>query len=35
VAWNLVCLPKKSGLGVKNLEMWNKAAMMKHVAMFQ
>jgi hypothetical protein len=24
VAWSDVCFPKKGGLGLKNLEVWNK-----------
>jgi len=31
VAWNTICLPKKEGvLGVKNLEVWNRVALVKH-----
>ena len=32
VSWEQVCLPKKEGgLGLKRVEDWNKAAMMKHI----
>lgn len=32
VAWECVCLPKKEGgLGVKNMELWNRAALLKHI----
>jgi len=31
VAWNTICLPKKEGvLGVKNLEVLNRVALVKH-----
>jgi hypothetical protein len=32
VAWSNVCFPKKEGgLGIKQLEVWNKAAMLNHI----
>jgi len=32
VSWNMLCLPKEEGgLGIKKLEEWNHAAMMKHI----
>jgi hypothetical protein len=32
VAWSEVCLPKKEGgLGLKRLEVWNNASMLRHV----
>jgi hypothetical protein len=31
IALDTICLPKKGGLGVKNLEVWNRAAMVKHL----
>jgi hypothetical protein len=32
VSWNMLCLPKKDGgLGIKKLEEWNCAAMMRHI----
>ena len=32
VAWDTICLPKKEGgLGVKNLEVWNRTSMVKHL----
>jgi len=31
VTWDKICLPnEEEGLGVKNLEMWNQATMVKH-----
>jgi hypothetical protein len=32
VSWEQVCLPKQEGgLGLKRVEDWNRAAMMKHI----
>jgi hypothetical protein len=32
VAWDKVCFPKKKGgLGIKNMAIWNQAAMLKHI----
>jgi hypothetical protein len=32
VAWNLMCVPKKEGgLGIKKLEVWNRATVMRHI----
>ena len=32
VAWSEICLPKEEGgLGVKDLVVWNKCAMLKHL----
>ncbi|XP_062167062.1 uncharacterized protein LOC133873362 [Alnus glutinosa] len=32
VAWDKVCFPKKEGgLGIKNMAIWNQAAMLKHI----
>lgn len=32
VAWHLVCVPKQEGgLGLKRIEDWNKAAILKHI----
>lgn len=32
VAWDEVCAPKKEGgLGIKNIYVWNKACMVKHL----
>uniref|UniRef100_A0A2N9IIX2 Reverse transcriptase zinc-binding domain-containing protein n=1 Tax=Fagus sylvatica TaxID=28930 RepID=A0A2N9IIX2_FAGSY len=31
VAWDKVCLPKKGGLGLKRVEDWNRAAILKHI----
>lgn len=31
VAWNSICVPKKGGLGLKKLEDWNKAAILRHI----
>jgi hypothetical protein len=32
VAWNDVCFPKKEGgLGLKNLEVWNRTSIMRHI----
>jgi len=35
VSWNMLCLPKEEGgLGIKKLEEWNRAAMMRHIWSF-
>ena len=32
VAWDTICFPKKEGgLGVKNIEVWNRESMVKHL----
>lgn len=32
VAWKLMCVPKKEGgLGIKKLEVWNRATIMRHI----
>lgn len=32
VSWELICVPKKEGgLGLKRIEDWNKAAILKHI----
>jgi hypothetical protein len=32
VSWEKICVPKKEGgLGIKRLEVWNKASMMVHI----
>jgi hypothetical protein len=32
VAWEQVCVPKKEGgLGLKRLDVWNQAVMLKHI----
>jgi hypothetical protein len=32
VAWSDVCFPKKEGgLGLKNLEVWNKSSILRHI----
>jgi len=32
VAWEKICAPKKEGgLGIKSIEVWNKASMMNHI----
>jgi hypothetical protein len=32
IAWDELCFPKKeSGLGLKNLEIWNSSSMMRHI----
>jgi hypothetical protein len=32
VSWEKICVPKKEGgLGIKRLEVWNKASMMIHI----
>jgi hypothetical protein len=32
VSWNMLCLPKEEGgLGIKKLEEWNRATMMRHI----
>jgi hypothetical protein len=32
VSWANICLPKKEGgLGIKQLEVWNRAAMLNHI----
>jgi hypothetical protein len=31
VAWDKICFPKKGGLGIKKIEVWNKASMLNHI----
>lgn len=31
VSWEQVCFPKQGGLGLKRVEDWNRAAVMKHI----
>jgi hypothetical protein len=32
VAWDMICTPKtEGGLGLKRVEEWNKAAIMRHI----
>jgi hypothetical protein len=32
VAWKYLCVPKQEGgLGLKNLEVWNRASMLRHI----
>jgi hypothetical protein len=31
VAWSDVCFPKKGGLGLKNLEVWNKSSILRNI----
>ena len=31
VSWEEVCLPKDEGLGIKDIGVWNKASVAKHI----